>query len=378
MRPSPAHLPPFPAPTVTDSPPWLLYGAYGYTGRLLAEEAVSRGHRPVLAGRDEERLRPLAEELGCPMRVVGLDDPAALREALHGMKAVLHAAGPFVETAPPMLAAALDVGTHYLDITGEVPVFEHVFEHSEGARDRGVVLLPGVGMDVVPTDTAAALLAERLPGARTLELALSTGSGPSRGTLHTIVRHLSDGLLVRRNGRLGRLGPGRREFRRRVDFGPGVEGGVRWVSPYSWGDLSTAYRSTGIESITVYMARSRREVRLLPWILPLLRGLFSLEMVRRWAHRRIALRPEGPDAETREQARTRVWGRVEDARGRSESLVLETFEGYRFTAMVGIRALEALFARPALSGALTPTMAFGAGWALELPGTRLLDSRAEP
>ncbi|TVP55678.1 MAG: saccharopine dehydrogenase [Gemmatimonadales bacterium] len=357
--------------------PWLLYGAYGFTGRLLAEEAVRRGHRPILAGRDPERVRAIGEELACPVRVFSLDDSDALAAGLEGVRAVLNAAGPFIYTAPPLLAMAIEKGVHYLDITGEVPVFEMVFALDHDARARGVALLPGIGMDVIPTDAVAALLAERLPTADRLDLALRSGGTPSAGTLRTIVHHLKDGLLVRREGKLGRANPGRREFLRRVGFGPGREGGVRPVAPYTWGDLSTAFRTTGIENITCYMARSRREVRLLPWVLPVLRLLFALGPVRRIAERRIAAGPPGPDAETRKTARTRVWGRVRDAEGRSASIGLETMEGYRFTGEAGVRALEALLARPALVGALTPARAFGARWVLDLPETRLVETEAE-
>lgn len=375
---------------------WLLYGAYGYTGRLLAAEALRRGHRPVLAGRNGEKLRrlkvELAEELalgGEPdaaaaqaldsvsFRAFPLDDPAALQAGLSGVQAVLHAAGPFRETGAPMMEACLRAGVHYLDITGEVPVFEAAFALDARARERGVLLMPGVGLDVIPTDGAAALLAEALPSATRLELALHSPGRPSGGTLQTVVEGVVDGLLIRRGGVLVKANPGRREFRRRIHFGPEVEagpmagrlGGTRSVAPYTWGDLSTAWRTTGIPHITCYLTSSPWQVRLLPLLLPLVRRLLGFRGVRRRIRGRIAAGTEGPDRERRLTGRTRVWGRVEDGEGAAVEVVLEFPEGYHFTGQAGVRAMEALLAlEQPRGGTLTPAGTFGAGWVISLPG----------
>jgi short subunit dehydrogenase-like uncharacterized protein len=370
---------------------WLLYGAYGYTGRLLAAEALARGHRPLLAGRSEAKLRRLQEELAkeapearaCELRafpLVGSEPDAGLR----GVEAVFHAAGPFLETGVPMMEACLKAGVHYLDITGEVPVFEAAFDRDERAREAGIVLLPGVGLDVIPSDGAAALLADALPSACRLELALHSPGRPSGGTLQTLVEGVPGGLLVRRGGQLERAWPGRREFRRQVDFGSeaavgpmaGRLGGSRSVAPYTWGDLSTAWRTTGIGDITCYLTTPDSQRRLLPWVLPLLRQVMKVRRVRRALRSRIQARVTGPDAHTRRTGRTRVWGRVEDEAGRWEEVVLEFPEGYQFTSMAGIRALEAVLdARPP-AGTLTPAGAFGADWVLGLPEVEMVVRRS--
>lgn len=366
---------------------WLLYGAYGFTGRLLAEEAVRRGHRPILAGRDGERLRALARTLNCPHRVFPLDDPFRLEVGLRQVRAVLHAAGPFVETSAPMLDACLAVGAHYMDITGEVPVFEAAFEQDARARDEGVIVMPGVGLDVIPTDAAAALLQRALPTARRLELALHSPGRPSTGTLETVVEGVPGGLLVRRKGELQGACPGDREFRREVDFGPeagegpmaGRLGGPRSVIPATWGDLATAWRTTGIPDITCYLTAPRRQVQLLPLALPVLRGVLKVGPLRRLVRRRLARTGGGPDAETRAGGRTRVWGRVEDGEGQAAEMVLELPEGYRFTALAGIRALEGVLElaggsrrRPVPAGVLTPAGALGPDWVLGLPEVEVL------
>ena len=361
---------------------WLLYGAYGFTGRLLAEEAVRRGHRPILAGRDGERLRALAQEMDCPHRVFPLDDPFRLQVGLRQVRAVLHAAGPFVETSAPMLDACLSVGAHYLDITGEVPVFEAAFDQDARARDEGVIVMPGVGLDVVPTDGAAALLHRALPTARRLELALHSPGRPSTGTLETVVEGVPGGLLVRRKGRLQGARPGDSGFRREVDFGPeetdgpmaGRLGGRRSVIPATWGDLATAWRTTGIPDITCYLTAPRRQVQFLPLALPVLRGALKVGPLRRLIRRRLAQGTSGPDAATRAQGRTRVWGRAEDDEGQAAEIVLELPEGYRFTAVAGVRALEGVLElagggrrSPAPAGVLTPAGALGPEWVLGLP-----------
>jgi len=377
--------------TVPDLRPWLLYGAYGYTGQLLAAEALSRGHRPILAGRSEEQLLRLRDELAgewpeardLQVRAFSLED-AALADGLRGVDAVLHAAGPFLETGVPMMEACLRAGTHYLDITGEVPVFEAAFARHDRAREAGVVLLPGVGLDVIPTDGVAALLAEALPSAVRLELALHSPGRPSGGTLQTVVEGIPGGLLVRRGGRLERAWPGRREFRRHVDFGPepasgpmaGRLGGLRTVAPYTWGDLSTAWRTTGIGHITCYLTTPERQRRLLPWVLPLLRQVLKVGTVRRALRARIQARVAGPDADRRRTGRTRVWGRVEEAGGRWEEVVVEFPEGYRFTAMGGIRALEAVLASRVPAGTRTPAGALGSSWVLALPEVEVVERRS--
>lgn len=364
---------------------WLLYGAYGYTGRLIAREALRRGHRPILAGRDGRKLQHLALSLSEAVegpapetRVFPLDDAGALARGLDGMSAVFHAAGPFVRTAPPMLEAALRAGAHYLDISGEVPSFEHVFGLDRRAREEGVILMPGVGLDVVPTDAVAAALVAVLPGATRLELAIHSPGRASTGTLKTVVEHVPGGLLVRREGRLLQVHPSGARFRREVDMGPtpedgpmaGVLGGRRSVAPYTWGDLSTAYRTTGIRDITCYRVAPRTTVRLMPVALPVLRLLLSIRPLQAMARWWVGRAGDGPSAEARRTGRVRVWGRVEDDGHRAWEAVLELPESYRFTAEAGVRALEEVLRRgeSGASGALTPAGALGVDWVLELPG----------
>ena len=246
---------------------WLLYGAYGYTGRLIAAEAVAQGERPVLAGRNGEALQGLAAELGLKALPLPLDDAERLRAAVAPFGAVLHAAGPYVRTAAPMRAACLATHTHYLDITGEVPVFVDSLATAASARAAGVAVISGVGFDIVPSDCLGAMVAARLPDATQLDLAIAGFDAASGGTVITALEQVEAGGLVRRNGALVAwpLGRGARQIR----FGDGV---ARWAIPTPMGDVATAQQSTGIPNVTVYVVFPA--ARLLPVLAPLTRLIF--------------------------------------------------------------------------------------------------------
>lgn len=343
---------------------WLLYGAYGYTGRLIVREAVGRGESPIVAGRREEPLRQVAERHGLPGRVFRLDDPVALDRGLENVDAVVLAAGPFSATSRPMIEACIRTGTHYLDITGEIPVFEAVFALDAEARDAGVTLVPGVGFDVVPTDCLAASLAGRLPQAETLVLAFaSTGGGPSRGTAKTVVEGLAAGGAIRKDGRIRRVPLGWRAttipFRDRP----------RLAVTIPWGDVSTAYRSTGIPNIAVLLAVPPAVPRALPLLRPLA-SLLRIDPVRRAVQDLLDRMVEGPDPEERRATRVRVWGRVTEPGGRSIEGWATTPDGYDFTAVSAVACVRRLLAEP-VPGALTPALAFGTGLVAELPGCEL-------
>jgi short subunit dehydrogenase-like uncharacterized protein len=352
-------------------PPFLLYGAYGYTGRLVAREAVARGHRPLLAGRDPARLEPLARELDLPWRAFALEDAAVLRTALREAKAVLHCAGPFIHTWRAVADACLATGRHYLDITGESEVFVGLAALGETAAAAGVVLLPGVGFDVVPSDCLAAHLAQRLPGATSLTLAFDSGSGPSRGTAATMIEHAHRGGLVRRRGALTPEPLAART--RTVDFGAGP----RTTVGIPWGDVVTAWHTTGIPDIEVFTAASPRRIRRLRRLRPLL-SLLRLAPLRAFALRRVRRGPEGPSAERLERGETRLWGEVRDAGGRRAVSRLRGPQSYRWTALTAVAAMERVLAGDAEPGFRTPGGAFGADFVLTVGGAEREDLPLTP
>ena len=339
---------------------WLLYGAYGYTGTLIAHRARARGHAPILAGRDPEKLAALGARLGLPTRTAALDDPQALAAALSGCAAVLHAAGPYSATARPMVEAALAARAHYLDVTGEIGVLESVLRDAARARTAGVALIPGVGFDVVPTDCLAADLALRLPAAVALELAIHAIGSPSRGTARTALEGLGHGGWARRDGQIVSVPLAWRT--RRVPFADRERGAVT----IPWGDVATAFHSTGIPNVAVYLAMPPSRIRALA-ILDRLRPVLRASAVQRLLRRRIDRTIAGPDAAARAAGRSEVWGEVVDATGRTVSGTLSAPEGYTFTADAAVRAVERVLAGVA-PGAWTPSRAFGARFVLDCDG----------
>lgn len=349
----------------------MIYGANGYTGELVAREAVRKGLSPILAGRSAEAVGRLAKELGLQSRVFSLGDPQGTAAELYGVKAVLHCAGPFIHTSAPMVAACLATGAHYLDITGEITVFEAILARGEEARRAGVALLPGVGFDVVPSDCLAARLAASLPDATELTLAFETaGGGFSRGTLKTMIESLPHAGAIRRNGKIIPV-PVAWDARE-IDFGPGVV--KRWTMTIPWGDVSTAYHSTGIPNIRVYSGAPPSQIRRMKRWAPLL-PLAGWKPIKRFAQRWVERKVTGPSPEAREKGRVHLWGEVKDAAGRTATATLETPEGYRFTAVSAVASVERVLQGTVPAGAWTPSRAFGADFVDGLPGVAVGEIR---
>jgi|ERR1700681_252143 len=343
---------------------WMIYGANGYTGELAAREAVRKGHAPILGGRNAEAVGRLARELGLPSRVFSLDDAQGTAAELYGVQAVLVCAGPFAHTSAPMANACLATGAHYLDITGEIAVFESVLSRGEEARQAGVALLPGVGFDVVPSDCLAARLAAALPDATELILAFDNAGGSvSRGTMKTMIESLPGAGAIRRNGEIVPV-PVAFDVRE-IDFGPPA--GKRWAMTIPWGDVATAYHSTGIPNIRVYTGTPPAQIRWMKRLAPLL-PLAGWGPVKRLALRWVEKRVTGPSEQVRETARIHLWGEVRNAAGRTVTATLETPEGYRFTAASAVASVERLLQGNVPPGAWTPSRAFGADFVASLPG----------
>ncbi|MEO7793216.1 MAG: saccharopine dehydrogenase NADP-binding domain-containing protein [Thermoanaerobaculia bacterium] len=332
----------------------LIYGANGYTGELIAHEAARRGLAPVLAGRDEAAVATLARSLALPWRAFALSDPQAVAQGIAGAGTVLHCAGPFVRTSRAMVDACLAAGQSYLDITGEIPVFEAVLARDAEAKQAGVVLLPGIGFDVVPTDCLALQLKELLPDATHLDLAfVSEGGGWSPGTLATMIESLPHAGAMRRNGRIMPL-PLAAEVLE-ID----LPVGRRTVMSIAWGDIATAYRTTGIANIRTFTgvpARTVRRLRRLRPLLPLAGWKPVKRLLERWVRRSVT----GPNATQRLEGRTWIWGTVRNSAGASVTHCFATAEGYALTARTAVEGLLRVENGALAPGAWTPARAFGA------------------
>jgi short subunit dehydrogenase-like uncharacterized protein len=338
----------------------LIYGANGYTGELIARAAAAQGLAPVLAGRSAAPVESLARELGCESRIFGLDDAAAVAVALSGCRLVLHCAGPFSATAAPMMAGCLAAGAHYTDITGEIDVFELGFRQDAAARKAGIVICPGVGFDVVPTDCIALTLKQALPDATHLALGFDSRSGLSRGTATTSVQGLGHGSRVRENGVFRQMPLGSRT--RRIDFGAGE----KQAAAIPWGDVSTAFRTTGIPNIEVYVPVSPRalaNLRRLGKFGWLLRSA-PAQAFMKWRIRKGAA---GPSAEERMKTPVFVWGEARGP-GRTVTARVRVPNGYTVTTDASIAIARRLLAGGVAPGFTTPARLMGADFVSTLPG----------
>lgn len=344
---------------------WMIYGANGYTGKMMVDEAVRRGLRPVLAGRNVAALEPMGKKYGLPVRAFPLDSAESARNGLNGIGLVMHCAGPFSATCKPMLEACLEVGAHYLDITGEIDVFAHCHAQHARAQQRNIVVMPGSGFDVVPTDCLAAHLKSELPSATHLVLAFEAGGGPSPGTAKTGVEGLGKGGRARIDGKMTRvpLAWKTRTFER--------EGEQRFAMTIPWGDVYTANVSTGIPNIEVYMGvppSSAQRLRRIRWLGPLL----GTGPVQSFMKKRIEKNVPGPSEEKRAKTQTWVWGEVRDGDGREAKARMVTPNGYELTVTAGLGIVQKLLGmeRPP-GGYYTPSMLMGSDYVLTLPGVSL-------
>ncbi|MFC7227477.1 saccharopine dehydrogenase NADP-binding domain-containing protein [Salinirubellus salinus] len=340
-----------------------IYGAYGYTGELVAETAVEAGLDPVLAGRNGARLADVAAANDCEYRAFPVEETGA---NLDGVDTLLNCAGPFVDTYEPVVDACLEHGVDYLDITGEIAVFEGIAARDGVAADADATLLPGVGFDVVPTDCTARHLADRLPDATHLELAFAGLSSVSRGTALSALESLGQGGAVRRDGRL--LHRPVAHATRRVPFADRE----RTVTAIPWGDLATAPWTTGVPNVTTYAAIPQvarlgmRGSRFLPSA--------GLRLAKPLLQTLVERTVEGPSERRRERGRAEVWGEARDERtGESVQTRLTTPEPYALTADAAVAAAERVLGGDADPGFQTPGGAFGAAFVTDLPGVSGFD-----
>ena len=342
--------------------PWMIYGANGYTGELIAKEAAKRGMRPILAGRNADKVGALAQALSLPSRVFGLDTPEDIQHGLTDVDLVLNCAGPFSQTAEPMMLACIQAKAHYLDITGEIDVFELAHELSPKAKKAKIVLCPGVGFDVIPTDCVAARLKEQMPEAVSLTLGFDSRSGLSSGTAKTTVESLKLGGRVREDGVIKSVGLAHKT--RDINYGNGTKFSVS----IPWGDVSTAFHSTGIRNVEVFIPSSPKNARMMR-AANLARPLLGMGFVQTMLKGQ-AGKVQGPNEETRAKAPTYVWGEATDAEGRTLVARVKTANGYSLTVTGSLAvASYILMEKNITGGAYTPSKLMGSDLVERLDGS---------
>ena len=342
---------------------FLLYGANGYTGGLIAKYAAQYGLQPVLAGRREDAIKPLADQLKLSYKIFDLTNTTQLIAALREVKVVVHAAGPFSDTARQMIDACLQTGTHYLDINGDISVFELIKSFDAVAKEKNIMLLPGVGFDVVPTDCMALHLKNKLPDATHLKLAFaSIGGAVSHGTAKTIVNKLGEGGAARENGQIVKKTLGEKGMW--VDFGTTK----LFVMSIPWGDVSTAHFTTGIPNIVTYTAIKPVAYKLLK-LQKLFNWLLRLEGVKNIIRKKIKQRPAGPDDEMRSKAKSLVWGEASNAKDETVTSHFTCADGYTLTALSSLIIAKKVMEGNFKPGYQTPAACYGEELIMEIPGT---------
>ena len=342
----------------------LIYGANGYTGELITRFAVERGMTPILAGRNAIAVEELAKKHHLDYRVFSLDETDRLDAALQEVDMVLHCAGPFSITSRPMVEACLRNKKHYTDITGEIAVFEQTAALDARAKDSGVMLMPGVGFDVVPSDCLARHLKDRLPSATHLSLAFFGMGKLSHGTQATMMMNIGKGGAIRKDGKITSVPAAWKT--REIDFGGVTKTGVT----IPWGDIATAFYSTGVPNIEVFTVvppsnlQMMKASRYLGWLL-------ATKPFQDYLQKKIPA--GGPDDDERAKGKTLLWGEASDLNGNTVESRLQGPEGYTLTALASLNIAQKILDGRFTPGYQTPAKAYGADLIIEIDGVTRTD-----
>ena len=329
---------------------WLLYGANGYTGELIARLAHSKGLTPVLAGRSNE-VRKLADELGLEVRVFDLNNKAAVDAGLAGIRAVLHCAGPFSRTSQAMVDACIRNGVNYADITGEIPVFESVYASHLEAEAAGVTLIPGVGFDIVPSDYLLARLYKQLPQAMHADVAIFDRGGFSKGTVRTVLEGMREGGFVREQGVITPVAMSHKVLNVSID------GKEKKVLSIPLGDVSSGFRLTGIPNITNYASMPGGVA--LKYMNGIFRAILAIPGVYSKVDNALKNTSLGPGERRRASSPSDVFVQLLSADKRKVAAAIRVSNTYVFTAASALQAVQNLCSENMPAGAWTPSQVFG-------------------
>ncbi|OUS06243.1 hypothetical protein A9Q96_09660 [Rhodobacterales bacterium 52_120_T64] len=343
---------------------FMIYGANGYTGKLITEYALSRGLHPIVAGRSKSDINNLASQRNLEARVFSLGGNISAH--LKGVGLVLNCAGPFSATARMMIDACVKSGVDYLDITGEIAVFEAAASRHNELVKSGIMVMPGVAFDVVPSDSISAHMKRRMPDATELTLSFkaldNSLASASRGTSNTLMEAVGIGNKARRSGKIKTV-PFKSDTHW-VDFGRFGKGKV---SGLPWGDISTAYYTTGIPNITTYMD--------IPFIARFLYragnyfpGFWQSRAIQAYLKWIVSFFPEGPNPKANNSASATILAEARNSSGKVIRSILHTPGGYRLTTLSAVAIIERVLAGERQAGFVTPAGLFGPDMVLELDG----------
>ena len=349
---------------------WMIYGATGYNGELIARKAASLGLKPTLAGRSVEKITRLANELNLSYEVFGLQDDFHHRLADYNL--VLHCAGPYSTTAAPMIEACLASRAHYLDITGEIDTFENNFNtYHNQAEVQHVLLVSGVGFDVVPTDCLANMLKAQLPDATKLELAFDAALIPGKSAAFSMIEGLKSGNRIRHHGQLMQV-PMAYRFKE-IDFA----GNIKPAMSIPWGDVTTAYHSTGIGNIIVYMALPVSMEFMKP-LINLSEHLMAHELTQSILKKLADTFINGEEQKHRSASSAMIWGRVKNKAGQEKTMCLQVPHPIEHTADCALAATQAVLKlENTAGGAASPAMLFGADFVKSVEGVKVISNKTD-
>ena len=345
----------------------LFYGVTGYTGELILEEAQKQQLKPIIAGRNAEKIEALADRFDLPFRVFGLDNDDDLDKNLNDIDLVLHCAGPFHFTTKPMIHACLRNAAHYLDLSGRVEGFEYAHDLHNEAIQQQVMLMPGVGFDVVPSDCLVAHLKEQLPDATHLTLAIAMqNGGVSRGTALSTIENLPNGATIRKNGVITPVPLAQKQ--RVFKFGNWYKS-ICATAP--WGDVSTAYHAANIPNIEAYLATTEKGAKMMR-MTSKLKWLLKNPLVKSIAKVIIRNRPAGLSVNERQQSRSYLYAEVSNEKGEKHSATLKVKDAYDNTAQVSVHIVQKIINGEVKIGFQTPASCYGSKFILEIEGSVLV------
>lgn len=338
---------------------WLIYGANGYTARQIVHRALENGYKPILAGRDAQKIVDFAQETKLSCRIFDLSTPidAHFLEDIH---LIVNCAGPFSKTSKPILEACYRTRTNYIDVSGELSTFENIFANASLWQQRGLTVIPGSGFDVVPSDCLAAFLKNKLPDATKLTIGIKVnGTRPSYGTLKSLAEAIAEGGKVRVDNKLKNVPNAWRT--KLIPFSK--HSSLAVSMPLA--ELSSCWHSTRIPNIQTFFSI---ETKLLRYIRMsrLVRPLLFIPFVLEWVKRQISFIYEAPNPRVLQKGSAVVWGEVRNAQGKAKSLRLKTDEAYHFTAQSALCIIDKILRGEIDAGAYSPSMALGPEFILNL------------